>query len=224
MSGTMHTLNDHHQSPTVAETELRRVYVIDDEFQVLTMIQMQLEAAGYDVVSYSHSADFVAELPRLAPGIVISDQVMPEVEGLEIQAALQQHSPRLPLILMSGFPDTRISVQAMRKGAITVLDKPYDKADLLAAVSEAMQELQKTLDDDDQLPPPLPAGQRYLDRLSGREREVVDLIYSGATNKSTGIQLGISIKTVEKHRGKAMKKMEVSNLAELVRLINREVS
>lgn len=69
--------------------------------------------------------------------------------------------------------------------------------------------------------PPLP-GEKYIDRLSDRERQVIDYVYEGATNKKIAILLGISIKTVEKHRGKAMKKMNVSSLAELIRLIDRE--
>jgi len=124
---------------------------------------------------------------------------------------------------LSGYPETRVAVEAMRHGAVTVLDKPYNRDQLLASLEEAFDALARAATDDKGLPAVLPDGTQYLDRLSSRERQVVDLVYKGETNKSIGIQLGISIKTVEKHRGKAMKKMEVSSLAELIRLMEREL-
>jgi len=210
-------------SGLVQETELRRIYVIDDDASILKIIQMQLESEGYDVVLYSLSSEFLDDLPDLEPGIVVSDQCMPMVEGLDIQVALQDRSPRLPMILLSGVPETRVSVQAMRQGAITVLDKPFRKSELVSAVLEAFDVLRHSLSSADTLPPQLPDGGRYLDRLSARERQVVDEVYKGETNKSVGIRLAISIKTVEKHRGKAMKKMEVESLAQLVRMMDREL-
>lgn len=201
----------------------RRVYVLDDELQVLEVIELQLTASGFDVLTYSNPESFLSDLPTLSPGVVISDQRMPFEEGLGIQRQLQRRPNEFPLILLSGYPETRVAVEAMRQGAITVLDKPYNMAELLAALETAFQVLQKCARDEKLLPPLLSNGQSYLSRLSRREREVVDLVYQGETNKSIGIQLGISIKTVEKHRGKAMKKMEVNSLAELIRLMDREL-
>jgi two-component system, LuxR family, response regulator DctR len=106
---------------------------------------------------------------------------------------------------------------------VTVLDKPYNHEQLLASLDDAFDAIARAATDDAGLPVVLPDGTLYLDRLSSRERQVVDLVYKGETNKSLGIQLGISIKTVEKHRGKAMKKMAVSSLAELIRLMEREL-
>ncbi|MEZ6133042.1 MAG: response regulator [Planctomycetaceae bacterium] len=200
-----------------------RVYVLDDEPQVREVIEMQLQAAGYDVVTFSSSIDFLAQVDRLPGGVLISDQRMPDVDGLSLQKHLQRLSHRFQVILLSGFPETRIAVQAMKQGAVTVLDKPYNKDQLLASIEEAFHILNRTSSDENGLPPVLPLGERYLDRLSTREREVIDLVYEGQTNKSISIALDISIKTVEKHRGKAMKKMAVNSLAELIRVIDREV-
>ncbi len=111
----------------------------------------------------------------------------------------------------------------MKRGAVTVLDKPYHKDQLLASLEDAFAILDRASNDEQGLPPVLPNGELYLDRLSERERQVVDLVYDGETNKSIGIRLGISIKTVEKHRGKAMKKMAVASLAELIRVMDREL-
>ncbi len=205
-------------------TAPHRIYVIDDDVSILEMMKLQLETDGFDVCVYSSPVCFLDDLPSLEPGVVISDQRMPSVEGLGIQAALQQRSPRLPIILMSGVPSTRVSVQAMKGGAITVLDKPYKMSELIAAIREALEYLDRVQREPDTLPLPLPNGGRYLDRLSVREREVVDRVYSGATNKAAAIDLDISIKTVEKHRGKAMKKLQVNSLAELIRLMERELN
>jgi FixJ family two-component response regulator len=141
---------------------------------------------------------------------------------LDVQQALKAWSHRFQLILLSGYPETRVAVQAMKQGAVTVLDKPYNKDQLLESLNEAFSALARAVLDDSGLPAVLPNGEIYADRLSAREKQVVDLVYEGETNKSIGIKLGISIKTVEKHRGKAMRKMEVNSLAELVRLIDRE--
>lgn len=210
-----------------AETESnenRRVYVLDDEVQVLEVIEMQLNAAGFDVVTFNSSLTFLDRAAELPSGVIISDQRMPEIDGLTVQKNLQQLGNKFQVIMLSGFPETRIAVEAMKHGAVTVLDKPYKKDQLISSIEEAFQTLQRATADDAGLPPILPGGERYLEKLSKRERQIVDQVYIGQTNKSIAIALEISIKTVEKHRGKAMRKMCVSSLAELIRLIDRESS
>ena len=211
-----------YSNPAAPEASGRTVYVIDDEIQVLEVIALQLNAAGFQVATFSDARDFLGNLPDLDPGVVVTDQRMPNMEGLEVQQHLKPLGHRFQVIIISGFPETRVAVQAMKQGAVTVLDKPYNKEQLFASIREAFEVLDRAVEDDQGLPPQLAGGELYINRLSSREREVVDHVYEGATNKSIGITLGISIKTVEKHRGKAMKKMEVSSLAELIRLINRE--
>ena len=111
----------------------------------------------------------------------------------------------------------------MRQGAVSVLDKPLDRAELLLSVSAAFSKLERSMVEDVGLPEARPDGRLYIELLSKRERGVIDLVYRGETNKSVGIALGVSIKTVEKHRGTAMRKMQVSCLAELIRLMDREL-
>ena len=199
-----------------------RVYVVDDDKAVLDIVQMMLSQAGYDVRAYQSSARFVEESKDLLPGVVVTDQVMHEVEGIEVQRHLNARPNHFRVILVTAFPRTSLAVSAMKFGAVTVLDKPFDRRELIAAVQEGFRQLHDAENFDRALPPALPLGESYLDRLSKREREVILLVYEGATNKSIGIQLGISVKTTEKHRGHAMKKMTLSTLASLVRLIDRE--
>jgi len=201
----------------------RRVYAIDDDAAVLEVVQMMLRQAGYDVRPYQSSAQFVAEAAQLPPGVVVTDQVMNQVEGIEIQRRLSARPSDFRVILVTAFPRTSLAVAAMKSGAVTVLDKPFDRRELLEAVEEGFRQLQNAESSEHALPPLLADGESYLSRLSEREREVIQLVYEGATNKGIAIQLGISIKTVEKHRGKAMKKMQVSSLASLVRLMDREL-
>ncbi|MFN8708883.1 MAG: LuxR C-terminal-related transcriptional regulator, partial [Planctomyces sp.] len=94
---------------------------------------------------------------------------------------------------------------------------------LLEAIDEGDRQLEAAELPETALPPLLSAGETYLSRLSERELQVIQMVYDGATNKSIGISLGISIKTVEKHRGRGMKKMGVGCLASLIRLMDREL-
>jgi two-component system response regulator FixJ len=125
--------------------------------------------------------------------------------------------------MITGYPRTSIAVAAMKAGAVTVLDKPFDRGQLLEAIEEGFRQLTNLDPMDSSLPPVLTGGQTYLSRLSERERQVVKMVYEGATNKSIGISLGISVKTVEKHRGRGMKKMGVGCLASLIRLMDRDL-
>lgn len=221
----MSTVQNTDSAPAPAEesARLRRVYVVDDEPLVLEAIELQLVAAGFDVVTFSSPEPFLSQLVTLTPGVVLTDQRMPFANGLEVQRRLRERPNAFKLILLSAFPETRVVVEAMRQGAVTVLDKPYEKSELLHSVSAAFSELERSIFEDEGLPRPLPNGELYIETLSRREREVVDLVYRGETNKSVAINLGISIKTVEKHRGKAIKKMQVSSLAKLIRLMDREL-
>lgn len=202
---------------------LDRVYVIDDEIQVLEIVEIQLKAAGFDVLTFPSPELFLQQFPGLAPGVVLTDQRMPSIDGLEVQRQLRQRPNDFKLILLSGFPETRVVVEAMRQGAVTVLDKPYDKEEMLMSLRTAFSALKRSMVEDTHLPDVLPGGRLYLETLSQRERGVVDLIYRGKTNKSIAILLGISVKTVEKHRGKAMRKMRASCVADLIRLMDREL-
>lgn len=204
------------------QTDSPPIYIVDDDPEVLKMMYMVLSRASYQATCFNHPVSFLNSLPELRAGIVITDQNMPVVDGLELQRELFQYDETFQLIVISGYPNTSVAVQAMRTGAVTVLDKPCPKAELLKAVEDAGHEFHKKQLSNVGLPVPLPRGQSYLERLTPRESEVVDLVYQGLTNKAIGIQLEIAMKTVEKHRKSVMEKLEVSSLASLIRLIERE--
>jgi FixJ family two-component response regulator len=202
--------------------DLSCVYVIDDDAAVLDVLRLSLELAGYRVVCYSSASQFLLEAPVLPPGVVISDQSMPDMQGLDLQRRLAESLPMFRFILISAYPRTSNSVASMQLGAITVLDKPLERRELLEAVSEGFRQLAAATEQGAVLPPLLPDGGSYLERLSRQEQSVIQLVFEGATNKAISIQMGISVKTVEKHRSRAMRKLHVHSLAGLVRLVQRE--
>lgn len=200
----------------------RQVYVIDDDPALLEMLRLTLAEQGYTPQCYISSQEFVDQIPGLQRGMVITDQFMIPVSGLEVQSKLLSRRLDFRVIMITGYPRVDLAVKAMKLGAITVLDKPFEREDLLQAVQDGFELLDSLQNDDRDLPPVLSHGQRYTERLSPREKQVVELVYEGATNKCIGIRLSISIKTVERHRANAMKKLEVNSLAQLIRLLERE--
>ena len=202
---------------------VEQVYLLDDDPDVLKVVKSMLQISGYAVFTYNCPSEFLAATEQMAAGVVITDQLMQGMLGIEVQRRLSARPNHFKVILVTAYSTTSLAVEAMKNGAVTVLDKPFNQQELLAAVTEAFRQLRHAGAFDEDLPPVLPAGKLYLDRLSVREREVILQIYKGATNKSAGIHLGISGKTVEKHRSSGMWKLEVTSLASLIRLLDREL-
>ncbi len=174
---------------------------------------------------FAAPAELLSASQELPPGVVVISSESAAPNSLDHQIALIHRLASFRVILLAAFPRASFVVAAMKAGAVTVLDRPLDPEVLLAAVAEGFAQIDQATvleEADASLPPVIPHGQSYLDRLSERERDVMQLVFEGATNKSIGIRLGISIKTVEKHRGRAMKKLEVCSLAGLIRLMDRE--
>ncbi len=181
-----------------SEHQIRRVYAVDDDPAVLQVLELILRQAGCDVKTYASSVEFLKQSDSLSPGVIVTDQVMAQVDGTELQRQVSNRPNQFRVILVTAFPRTSLAVTAMKAGAITVLDKPFDRTQLIEAVEEGFRQLSNAESNVDSLPAVLPGGETYLARLSEREREVIQLVYDGATNKAIGIQLGISIKTAEK--------------------------
>lgn len=201
----------------------RSVFIIDDDELLLKALAHQLGKDGYEVSGFLSGRDFLKAFPDLPPGIILMDIRMPQINGLELQRRLISRGLSWPVIVMSAFPGTDGTVVAMRQGAFTVLDKPIQLPDLLNLMEDAFVELTRRCDLSDDLPAELGGQVRYLDRLSARERMIIDYVYEGETNRNIALKLDLSVKTVEKHRGRAMKKMQVGTFAQLIRLMNREL-
>ena len=211
------------KTETTVELSTRNVFVIDDDSLLREAVGQRLEQDGFSVMGFPSARTFLKALPDLSPGVILVDVRMPEIDGLELQRRLVSRGLSWPVIVMSAFPGTYGTVMAMRQGAFTVLDKPIDLSELLDLMEDAFHELQRRCDQLTDLPPELGGLVRYLDRLTERERQIIDKVYSGSTNRTIAETLQLSVKTVEKHRGRAMRKMQVRTFAQLIRLMDREM-
>ena len=192
------------------------VFLVDDDASIRRSLARLVRQAGWEVLVYASAEEFLASLsgPLRHPACAVVDLQMPGLNGLALQAKLARVSPDCPVILMSGRGDIPSTVQAMRQGAVTFLTKPFDPDELLAAVTEALGNHRAVLEAEAKLK----ALSDRLAELTDREREVMTWVITGALNKQIAAALTIVEKTVKVHRARAMEKMRVSSVAELVRL------
>jgi FixJ family two-component response regulator len=191
-----------------------RVFLVDDEPSVRKALARLLSASGISVSTYSSAQEYLGQFDPDEPGCLILDLSMPEFDGLELQKALlaQRASPQI--IFLSGRAEIPDSVQAMKYGALEFLTKPVDEARLLDAIHQAFAADLVERKRHDEL-----AGiAKRLATLTPREFEVLGHVVVGKANKQIAHELGTVEKTIKAHRGRVMQKMQVSSLAELVRL------
>jgi FixJ family two-component response regulator len=190
------------------------VHILDDDQEVRDVLTAVIQAAGRVVVSYSRPSQFLERFDHAAPGALILDVRLPEMSGLELQRHLNRTGSILPIILITNHADIPMVVEAMREGAFDFLEKPVRHQDLIDRVSAA---LQKDANNRDSIRRHADIRARYL-TLSGREKEVLQLVVDGRANKVIAQDLGLSERTVEVHRGNIMDKMSANSLAHLVRM------
>ena len=186
------------------------VYVVDDDEAMRDSLRWLLESTGYRVSAYSSAEKFLSAYKPDVAACVVLDVRMPRLSGLELQQELNRRGENLPIIFITGHGDVPMAVNAVKSGAFHFLEKPFKDEQLLALIEQAATLLTR----------PAPTGRcaaAKLATLTQREREVADLVVGGLKNKQIAEQLGISVKTVEAHRARAMEKMDVSSVAELVR-------
>jgi FixJ family two-component response regulator len=190
------------------------VHVVDDDGPFLLAMSRLLRASGYAVKTYESAADFLAQCDADEPGCVVADLQMPEVGGLDLQAALARARHPLPMLFLTGHADTASTVRAMRGGAEDFLEKRAPKEQLLEAVQRALardaRERAERAQHD--------AVRSRFDAISPREREVLGHVLQGRLNKQIAGDLGIHERTVKVHRKAIMTKLGVRSVAALTRL------
>jgi two-component system, LuxR family, response regulator FixJ len=188
------------------------VVVIDDHEAVRHSLRVLLESSGF------HVADYPSAMSYLESGIdgdcVIADMRMPYMSGLELQRELAKRNTHAPLILITGHADVALAVSAMRAGAFDFLEKPIDDERLLESLGKALKEGGKTR----QTARECKVAAETLSVLTAREREVLDRLVLGMSNKLVAHELGISPRTVETHRARLQTKLKARDLSNLVRL------
>ena len=190
------------------------VHVVDDDASFLTAISRLLRANGFTVKTYSSAHKFLSHRDADAPGCVLADLQMPEMNGLDLQSALAQSSNPLPILFLTGHGDIPSSVQAMRDGAEDFLEKRVPKEKLLDAVTRALARDSREREARDR-------GRELralFNTLTDREREVLSHVVQGRLNKQIAGDLGIHERTVKLHRTAITTKLKVQSVAELTRL------
>lgn len=190
------------------------VHVVDDDVAVRQSLAFLLSTAGYAVRVHESAVAFLAALPGVRDGCVVTDIRMPEMDGLELQRQLRTLNVGLPVIVITGHGDIALAVQAMKAGAVDFIEKPFDDEVLLAAVRTALANHVQDVERDARIA----EIHRRLESLSDRERDVLKGLVAGKPNKIIAHELGISARTVEVYRANVMTKMRADSLSDLVRM------
>lgn len=194
------------------------VFVVDDDPAVLGSVAKLLRIIFPQVEAYSSAADFLAAYDGTRPGCVVLDVAMPGMSGLELQKKLAERDINIPVVFITGHGNVQMAVGAMKSGAINFLEKPFREQELWSSVRLALEtdrqnrrrRARKT------------EVRKRMETLSVGEREVLQRILAGKTNREIAAELELSVRTVEDRRGRLMRKLEAGSVVELVQLVMEE--
>lgn len=193
------------------------VYVIDDDEAMRDSLNFLLDSAGYTVTLFETATSFLESLPKLEFGCVVSDVRMPGIDGLELLKRMKAANNRFPILIMTGHGDIPLAVEAMKLGAIEFLEKPFEDERLTAMIETALRQAEPAARNE-------AATQDIAARvatLSPRERQVMEGLIAGLSNKLIAREYDISPRTIEVYRANVMTKMQANSLSELVRMAMR---
>jgi|HubBroStandDraft_6_1064221.scaffolds.fasta_scaffold212565_2 two-component system response regulator FixJ len=192
---------------------IRTVHVIDDDAAVLNSTSAFLRAHEFEVTTYSSAQDFLKVVSPHTTGCVVTDVRMTGMSGLDLAEDLRVRQIGLPVIIITAHADISLVIEAMRRGAADLLEKPFSNRALVNSIHDAI-----TCRNTARAGINLDAIRDRVQALTSREREVLSRLLQGSPNKIIARELGISTRTVESHRATIMAKMHASSLAELVRM------
>jgi two-component system response regulator FixJ len=188
------------------------IYLVDDDEAVRHALITLLATSGYTARGFDSAESFLGTADLSKPAVLLLDQRMDGMSGLELQKALRVRGVDMPIIFITGHGDIPMSVIAMRSGAVNVIEKPFNNRQLIENIEEALavvkrnsavRQLQTSI-------------RERFETLSPREQEVMKYIVQGMANRAIAETMGLSHRTIEVHRSKVMKKMQVNTLPELV--------
>jgi FixJ family two-component response regulator len=190
----------------------RSIFLVDDDAAVCHALSVFLETSGYRVRTFPSAESFL-NAEGTVDGVILLDQRMTGMTGLELQAELASRGIDLPIIFITGHGDIQMSVKAVKAGAIDFLEKPFSNEDLLASIREAFTRA----DDSKQHRDLIAELRKRHASLTDREREVLQHVVAGMSNRNLAQLLGVSDRTIEVHRSRVMNKMGAESLPDLVR-------
>jgi two-component system, LuxR family, response regulator FixJ len=195
----------------------RRVYVIDDDEAMRDSLDFLLGSADFDVTIFESAHHFLDAVSSIEFGCVLSDVRMPGIDGIELLKRLKAAHRAFPVLIMTGHGDVPLAVEAMKLGAVDFLEKPFEDDRLIGMIDAALRQAESsarteavTLD-----------VTARIAALSPRERQVMDGLIAGLSNKLIAREYDISPRTIEVYRANVMTKMQANSLSELVRLAIR---
>ena len=193
------------------------VFVIDDDAGVRKSLNRLLTAAGYESEVFPSAAEFLTREVHPGPSCLLVDVQMPGLNGIELQEMLLQRRRNEQLVFITAHGDIPMCARAMKAGAVDFLPKPFQPNELLSCVERALarskEQRRRTAEKK--------KARALLDLLTPREFEVMQLLTTGMLNKQVGGELGLAEKTIKVHRGYIMRKLGITSVAELVRLVEK---
>ena len=192
----------------------RIVHLVDDDAAVRRSLSLTLRTAGYRVRPFESGAALLEACATMEAGCILLDVRMPDIDGLRVQHMLKERGISWPVIVMTAHGDTATAVQAMKGGALDFIEKPFHRADLIAAIEVGFGRLEQA----ERRHIRADEARALLAVLTPRELDVLEGLVRGHPNKTIGYDLGISPRTVEIHRANLMAKLKVASLSEALRI------
>lgn len=193
-------------------TRTRHVHLVDDDDAIRQSVSFTLRQAGFSVESYASAPAFLRGLSTALPGCILLDIHIPQMDGLALQQLLVDGGETMPVVVMSGAGDVASAIKAMKAGAVDFIEKPFDRATLIAVIDRALALFDGRTRRADEI---REAVERVAS-LTSREREVLQGLARGLPNKAIATELGISTRTVEVHRSRLIEHLQAKNLVELL--------
>jgi two-component system response regulator FixJ len=192
----------------------RTVHIIDDDDAARDSLALLVESEEMTALAYASAQDFLSRLTPQTEGCIITDIRMPGIDGMQLIALLKERACRLPVVAISGHGDVATAVAAMKAGVHDFIEKPFNGAALIDVIQRCFQ----SLDETENLEATRASVLARMNSLSRREREVLDALVLGKSNKAIAAQLSLSPRTVEIYRANVMTKMKAPSLSDLVRM------
>lgn len=193
------------------------VFVVDDDDAVRDSLMDLVDSVGLNARAFASAKEFLDDFDAGTPGCLVLDIRMPGMSGLDLQDRLIELGSTLPIVFITGHGDIPMAVRAVQRGAIDFIQKPFRDQELLDKVNQALKISSQKLEVHEEQQ----EIEERIAALTGRERQVMEMIVAGKANKVIALDLGLSQRTVELHRARVMEKMAARTLADLVRVVTR---